>query len=146
MNNNENIIIEFLKEEYYDSACLLINRVFKDESNKINNNSIFGKINDNLKILCARNNKDIVGLAVMSIMNKPFSDYKFLYLDYVCTHPNYQHMGIGSKIIDGCEMFAKSNDCKYITFTSNYKRENAHNFYKKHGYLIISSAVFKKEI
>ena len=46
---------------------------------------------------------NIVGIMVMSIINKPFQNYKYLYLDYVCTDPECRKMGIGKKMLLECE-------------------------------------------
>ena len=142
----EEIIIKFLTEEYYEKACALINKNLKKEDNQIDESSITGKINENCKILGALRDNQVVGLIVVSIINKPFKSYKYLQLDYVCTDPDCRRMGIGNKLLIECEKFAKENNCKQITFTSSYSRTDAHNFYLKHDYKIVESAVFKKEI
>lgn len=139
-----NIIVEFLSSEYYEKACYLINKVYGHNDNP--EHSILGRIDDNCKILCARLDDEIVGLTVMTIINRPFSSSKHLYLDYVCTDSNYRRMGIGKLLMVECEKFAKDNGCTYIKFTSSYKRKEAHAFYSSLGYSIVESAVFKKEI
>ena len=145
-NLKEEITIKFLTEEYYEKACTLINKIFKKEDNKIDISSIDGRINENCKILAALKDDQVVGLIVVSIINKPFKSYKYLQLDYVCTDPDCRRMGIGNKLLIECEKFAKENNCKQITFTSSYSRVDAHKFYIKHDYKIVNSAVFKKEI
>ena len=138
------IVIEILSEKYYEKACFLINKVFDHHDTP--QNSILGRIDENTKILCARLNEKIVGITVMTIINRPFSSEKYLYLDYVCTDSDYRRMGIGKLLMAGCENFAKNNGCNYIKFTSSYKRKDAHSFYTNLGYSIVESAVFKKEI
>lgn len=139
-----NIIVEFLSSEYYEKACSLINKVYGHHDTP--EHSILGRLDENSKILCARLGDEIVGLTVVTIINRPFSSSKYLYLDYVCTDSDYRRMGIGKLLMDECEKFAKDNGCAYIKFTSSYKRKDAHAFYINLGYSIIESAVFKKEI
>ena len=139
-----NIIVEILSSEYYEKACCLINKVYGHHDTP--KNSILGRLDENTKILCARLGDEIVGLVVMTIINRPISSSKYLYLDYVCTDSDYRRMGIGKLLMAECERFAKDKGCAHIKFTSSYKREDAHAFYTNLGYSIVESAVFKKEI
>lgn len=136
--------VEFLSSNYYEQACLLVNKVYGHNDKP--ETSILGRINDSCKIICAIVNEVVVGLVVVSIINRPFSNNKYLYLDYVCTDSDYRRMGIGKLLMVECEKFAKDNNCAYITFTSNYGRNDAHAFYSNLGYYVVETAVFKKEI
>ena len=47
---------------------------------------------------------------------------------------SYQQQGIGKKLIEAAEKWAKKNDCAGVRVLSNEKREQAHLFYKSCGY------------
>ncbi|HIY93334.1 GNAT family N-acetyltransferase [Companilactobacillus sp. HBUAS56275] len=53
----------------------------------------------------------------------------------------YQHIGIGSALLEAAEKWAKSQGSLGIRLVSGFERESAHHFYEKHGY-----EIRKKEI
>jgi Acetyltransferases len=53
----------------------------------------------------------------------------------------YQHIGIGSTLLEAAEKWAKSQGSLGIRLVSGFERESAHHFYEKHGY-----EIRKKEI
>lgn len=48
---------------------------------------------------------------------------------------DYKRMGIGSALLKQGEMWAKENGAIGIRLCSGVERENAHKFYKSHGYI-----------
>lgn len=48
----------------------------------------------------------------------------------------YQHLGIGSALLETAEKWAKSEGSLGIRLVSGFERESAHQFYEKHGYQI----------
>lgn len=47
---------------------------------------------------------------------------------------NSQGQGIGTKLVEQAELFAKENGVTVIGVNSGLKREQAHNFYEKQGF------------
>jgi GNAT superfamily N-acetyltransferase len=46
----------------------------------------------------------------------------------------YQRAGVGSKLVEAAEAFARDKGCVKMEVTSGGHREGAHNFYKRAGY------------
>lgn len=49
---------------------------------------------------------------------------------------NHQHEGIGSKLIEHAEQWAKEDGSYGIRLVSGFERKSGHKFYDKHGYEI----------
>ena len=65
---------------------------------------------------------------------------------WVGTHPDYRHMGIGTKLFEKIEEIARENNCELIYFTSKSDNVGAHAFYKRLGYDMNAEKAFIKEL
>src|ERR1019366_2150441 len=52
----------------------------------------------------------------------------------MCVHENMRGQGIGSKLIEQTEAFAKQTDCVRIAVASGVQRHDTHRFYLNLGY------------
>ena len=57
-----------------------------------------------------------------------------MYIENVVTHSDYRRMGIGKKMFEYMENFAKEKNCYYAELCSSLNRLEAHIFYEKIGY------------
>ena len=127
------IIIEDLKYEDIEE-CYNINKVIFDEEYGL----------DDVKDLYLKlyKNKNMYRFLVAK------SDGKnpFMTLWWVGTHPDYRHMGIGTKLFEKIEEIARENNCELIYFTSKSDNVGAHAFYKRLGYDMNAEKAFIKEL
>ena len=54
-----------------------------------------------------------------------------------------QHQGIGTKLLEAAEDYAKECDIKQLKLTSAFRRTDAHKFYESRGFEAKSYAFFK---
>ena len=69
---------------------------------------------------------------------------KVAILEDMIVDPEYQHKGVGSKLIQYAIDYSKEIDCKRITLLSDKENLLAHEFYKKSGFGHSSMVVFRK--
>ncbi|CAI3284228.1 GNAT family N-acetyltransferase [Enterococcus cecorum] len=66
--------------------------------------------------------------------------YKVLYLESMvnilglAVANNYQKQGIGRKLMEAAEQWAKENDIYTMRLNSGLSRKEAHQFYQAHGF------------
>jgi GNAT superfamily N-acetyltransferase len=71
----------------------------------------------------------------------------YLIINTFAVLTKYQGKGIGSQLLVYVEDFAKKQKLASITLGSQFKRVEAHEFYKKNGFKIIKEhKIFKKNI
>lgn len=80
--------------------------------------------------ICLNDNKP-VGFWLGYI--EPVAHFKELIIKEILVNPHFQNMGIGSKMMESAEKFAKEEGCKRITLSTNIDA-GAFNFYKSLGY------------
>lgn len=111
--------------------CFSQNVHFEDIKN------IYNKVKDDNHYECvvAILNDTVVGYATAVIAHNIFDGLKpFMTLWFVCTHPEYRRMHIGTKLFNEIENIAKKRNCELIYFTSEFANKDAHKFYEKLGY------------
>ena len=67
-------------------------------------------------------------------------------IEYVCVDSNYRGQGIGGKMMDYAQRYAKANGIVRFDLTSGNQRIAAHKLYLNHGFEKRDTTVFKKEI
>ncbi len=128
--------------EYKDSDNLSLNKVLKESFNlekKGNNN------NNNIELVAVHNNI-VVGYLVI---NKVFDSLKNNYyalINYVCVKEEYRNNKIGSNLLQKAIGICKEENIIYIELTSNKNRVEAQHLYKKYGFIIRDTDVFRKEL
>lgn len=96
-------------------------------------------------LLLARFQGKIVGMATLALLVGPIAGRK-IYLDDFVADPKFQGKGIGSKLWQAMLDWGREHDAAKLTFTSNPKRQAAHQFYLHKGAEIYDTCVFKKLI
>lgn len=91
-------------------------------------------------------NDELIGMIQLDYINNIFENTKMCYINNVCIKPNYQNQGYGALLLNECIKIAKNNNSTIINLTSNKKRVYAHQLYKKLGFDIIDTTVFRKDI
>ena len=84
-------------------------------------------------LLVAKEDERVLGTA-MGIVCQAL-DTPFLVIENVVVDPSCRKQGLGRKIFNHLEGFAKENHCQYIILVSSGFRKEAHQFYEAMGYV-----------
>lgn len=93
--------------------------------------------------LVATNENTIIGYTSGSPKDTPYRYSRYLELDLLAVHPDYQKQGIGEKLLDSITAWAKDHGFQKIYVESYFKNTAAINFYKNHGYSEIDISLEK---
>lgn len=89
---------------------------------------------DDKKILLAKFDNKIVGMASMMLLPRMNRKNPEMYIPDLIVGKEYQNKGIGKRLVESCIDFAKKNKCYRIRLESGNQRKEAHNFYRKIGF------------
>ena len=134
----DNVIIR----EYQESDLDAVNRILLSafEESKV------GFKDDNITEVVAEINNQVVGYLILTkVLNLVKGKYYYL-IDYVCVDEEKRGMGIGKKLLDYAEEYARSNNAIYTQLTCSTFRTNAHKLYEKCGYIKRDSILYRKEL
>ncbi len=71
---------------------------------------------------------------------------KVAILEDMVVSQNYKNQKIGSSLIEFALDYLEKNSFKRVTLLTDSDNFNAHNFYKKHGFIKSSMVVFRKSL
>lgn len=136
-------------------ACakkMIENKIFQ-WNDKYPSREIFKEDIKNKSLYVSKINKEIVGCIMFSSfkddvyesVNWITQDGYNLYVHRLAVHPIFQNKGIGRKMMDFAESFAKSNN--YISIRLDTFSQNSRNnkFYKSRGYSRLDDVYFPKQ-
>ena len=84
------------------------------------------------RVLCAAEGEEVLGTVTL-ICCKALSD-NFLVLEDFVVRPGMTGKGIGGKIMEAVDAFAREKNCAYAILVSSGFRTDAHRFYHTHGF------------
>ena len=87
---------------------------------------------EDYRIFCASQGDEVLG-TVTAICCKALSG-NFLVLEDFVVKPGRTGKGIGGKIMEAVDAFAKEQNCGYAILVSSGFRTDAHRFYYNHGF------------
>lgn len=133
------IIVREIKESDIEGFNVLMDQLVeraKDQEKLLN---IIRKViaDENRLLLVAYDNetKTVCGTMLGIVTDDFCYDLQpIMYIENVVTHENYRRMGIGKKMFEKMENFAKEKNCYYAELCSSLNRTQAHIFYNKIGY------------
>ena len=137
------MIIEFLKEEKCNEMFNLIKDCFNLEVNDNNIKEIIKS--ENCKAIIMKNKDELIGTAIIDILNDYIKNQKYYYVNYVCIKKEYRGCGYSKKIMEYIEELARQENISYIILTSSSQREIANKLYLSLDYKKIDTNLFKKE-
>jgi len=101
----------------FDKSMLIYEEMLKDE---------------NYYLIVAKEDKDVIGSAI-GICCKCLA-VSFLVIEDVIVKEGIRGKGIGKKLMESLDEFAKSKKCAYAILVSSDFRKNAHKFYEGMGF------------
>ena len=93
----------------------------------------------------AEQNKEIVGFIGLMRGFAYEIDGSYIRVAALAVKKEHQNRGIGNRLLEEAEKFAKKSDARTIMLNSGIQRTNAHDFYERRGY-IKKGYSFKKSI
>lgn len=88
--------------------------------------------NEDYFFIVAKENKEIIGCAI-GICCKTIA-VPFLVIEDVVVKEGIRGKGIGGKLMESLDNFAKRKNCAYAILVSSDFRKKAHKFYENHGF------------
>jgi len=84
-------------------------------------------------VYVAENDAGVVGWAGVCV-REDFVGGRYAEIEGFVIDAQTRGAGIGTKLLDAVEGWARSRDCDAMRVRSNVVRERAHTFYERHGY------------
>lgn len=101
-------------------------------------------ITDNIELV-AIDREVVVGYLMVNKMHDSIRNIYYCMLNYVCVSKEYRRMGIATKLFEEVFNICRFENISYIELTSNAARVEAHALYKKLGFIVRDTTVFRKE-
>ena len=140
------VVREAVREDYQSLTRLVGQLGHKAESSQIRTRLLDLLKRDDHKILVAEVDGEIAGW-VHAFVNRPLHKDTVVEIGGLVVDENYRKMGIGRRLLDVVEDWAKNQDCDQVALSSNIAREGAHIFYQAIGYQRTKTQyTFKKEL
>ena len=100
---------------------------------------------NNTKMLCVRENNELVGFLKCDIIDDFVSIGKsYMFLSNLCVSKRHREKGYSTILMNEAERIAKNLDCEYIFLTCGNEKVCAHAVYKKMGYNVKNSNIYIK--
>lgn len=90
--------------------------------------------NSNSLLLVAEENQEVVGWIQSEVHNK-LGKYNFAMISGLVVDKNHRNKGIGTELILNTEKWCNKRGCYGVSLSSGKERKEAHNLYKKLGYI-----------
>lgn len=101
---------------------------------------------DDHKVFVAEVDGELRGW-VHAFINRPLHKDTAVEIAGLVVDQNCRKMGIGRRLLDTTEDWAKTQGCDQVTLSSSLAREGAHKFYQAIGYQLTKTQyTFKKEL
>lgn len=128
------MIIEKLKEKDISELLELYKALVPFESSLQKAAKTYEEMqeNENYLLLVAKEENEIVG-SMLGICCKGLT-MPFLVIEDVIVKDGLREKGIGRKLMQSLDEFAKSKECTYSILVSSAFRTGAHRFYEKVGF------------
>lgn len=130
--------IRRFRDEDLESLNILLKEVYDKERK--------GKTLDNNIELVAVVDKKVVGYLILNKLYDVVCGIYYGHINFYCVLEKYRNKKIGTKLLEEVFNICKKEDIKYLELTSNSSRVAAHHLYKKFGFNIRNTNVFRKEL
>ena len=102
-------------------------------------------LSDNIELVALSNNI-VVGYLILNKLYDVVRGVFYGYITYVCVLKEYRNKRVATQLLEKVFEICKDEKIKYLELTSNSSRVAAHHLYKKLGFNIRETDVFRKEI
>ena len=145
--------LDKVKEIAESCASDMINRNIFQWNEKYPSKKIFKEDIESISLYLAKINQEIVG-CIMLTKNKDdvYKDIKWLsedninlYIHRLAVHPLFQKKGIGRKMMDFAEDYAKSNNYESVRLDTFSKNKRNNIFYENRGYIRLGNVYFPEQ-
>lgn len=145
--------LDKVKEIAESCASDMINRNIFQWNEKYPSKKIFKEDIESNSLYLAKINQEIVG-CIMLTKNKDdvYKDIKWLsedninlYIHRLAVHPLFQKKGIGRKMMDFAEDYAKSNNYESVRLDTFSKNKRNNIFYENRGYIRLGNVYFPEQ-
>lgn len=99
---------------------------------------------DNIYVVCDCDN--IFGLCMVDYIDDIFVKTRTAFVNIVCVAKEYRRSGIAVFMLNEIEKMVLEDGATGMMLTSNSKRVDANNLYKKLGFKIYDTNVFRKDL
>lgn len=106
--------------------------------------SVIDYTNEDIYVVCL--DDEIAGMCMVDYIDDIFISRRTALVNGVCVGEEYRGKGIATFMLDEIEKLALEDGCTEIMLTSSSKRVCANKLYKKLGFEIKDTNVFKKKI
>lgn len=90
--------------------------------------------NPNCTVLVAKENSIVIGSGFIFYMPNPAHGKQYGFLEGIVVDKDKRGHGTGTKLLEESISHAKQKGCYKVIFTSGLDRQDAHEFYLKHGF------------
>jgi GNAT superfamily N-acetyltransferase len=149
----EELDFRVAKTEDIPVLCELLWELFSQEveftPNKKSQEKALKKIIEDKNIgdifVAVKENKVVAMVNVLYTISTALGE-KVAILEDMVVSQNYKNQKIGSSLIKFALDYLEKNSFKRVTLLTDSDNFNAHNFYKKHGFIESSMVVFRKSL
>ena len=149
----EELDFRVAKTEDIPVLCELLWELFSQEVEFTPNKKIQGKAlkriieDENIGdiFVAVKENKVVAMVNVLYTISTALGE-KVAILEDMVVSQNYKNQKIGSSLIEFALDYLEKNSFKRVTLLTDSDNFNAHNFYKKHGFIKSSMVVFRKSL
>ena len=132
----EIIVREIEERDYHDALKIwnneLGNSYFTSENFNCHHERF--KENENYKAFVADTGNYIAGIVYIMQYAPWGTESEQFWIQGIAVKDDMQGKGIGTKLLEHIEKFAKEKGVYYITLNTGFKRTAAHAFYERNGY------------
>ncbi len=134
------INIRLMEKNDVDRVRELVFKVMSRKSGKkyINNETNF--------TIVAELDSEIVGVATIFIHDNEIIDEKTYFVSNLCVDPDYQRIGVATKLLDYIEDLGKQENIKYIYTLIPIKYYEANQLFERLNYDIKNMNCYRKEL
>ena len=101
---------------------------------------------DTFHEIVAEANGKVVGYLLLTRVLNPVRNRYYCLVDYICVVRDYRGYGVGEKMMEYAENYARSHNAMYMQLTCRWTRIEAHKLYEKCGFKKRESDIFRKEL
>lgn len=88
----------------------------------------------------------VIGYLLLTRVLNPIKNRPYYLIDYVCVVREFRGYGIGEKMMEYAEEYARHCGAMYLQLTCRWTRIEAHKLYEKAGFIKRESDIYRKEL